>query len=274
MALRLVVLVGTVVVGLATHAPAADGQVTIQLAEDLQVVELEEGVYQVVHAFPWRGNSLLVQMPDSAIVWVDTPYEDEATLRVLEWIHRTFGSVPIVEINTGYHWDNAGGNGLLLSRGIPVYGADLSARLLRERGEWIRSETLATLTSPEHAKHRAVHAGQRFQGPDHVFPIEETQRLRFGSEVVEVFYPGPSHAPDNLVVYFRERGILFGGCMVRALGAAGVGYTGDADLIEWPKAVQRTVGRYPAARWVVPGHGAAGGPEALSHTIRLLQGPG
>ncbi len=279
MDLRLLILAGVLATGPAPISPTATdlivpdvaGMETIELAEGLQVVPLDEGVYQVIHAFPWRANSLLVRVSDDTMVWVDTPYEDKATERVVEWLHNTFGEVRIIEINTGYHWDNAGGNGFLLEQGIPVYGADLSARLLQERGEWIRTETLAMLEAPEHASYRALHAGQVFHSPDHTFPAKEGLRLQFGDEVVEVFFPGPSHAPDNLVVYFRERRLLFGGCMIRALGARETGYTGDADLAEWPGAVRRTLERYPAVQMVIPGHGAAGGPELLDHTIRILE---
>jgi len=267
MLLRLLVLSGVWAVGMAN----ATGQEPILLSEDLQIVVLDEGLYQVIHSFPWGANSLLVRVSDDTMVWVDTPYEDEATERVVEWIRQTFGEVDLVEINTGYHWDNSGGNGFLLSQGIPVYGADLSARLLQERGEWIRSETLAMLEAPEHATHRALHAGQVFHAPDHIFPVEEGLQLRFGDEVVEVFFPGPSHAPDDLVVYFRDRRVLFGGCMIRSMAARATGYTGDADLAQWPRSVRMVLERYQDIRLVIPGHGAAGGSELLDHTLRLLE---
>ena len=245
-------------------------QDTVALSSDLRIVNLQEGVFQIIHAFPWAANSLLVRVSDDSVVWVDTPYEDGATEQVLGWVREALGDVEILEINTGYHWDNAGGNGALLRNGIPVWGADLSAALLRDRGEWIRSETLRSLGAAEHARYRAVHADQIFHAPDHRFPIEEGFQFEIGDEVIEAFYPGPSHAPDNLVVYFRNRRILFGGCMIRALESRSTGYTGDADLENWPPAVEAVIERYPEAELVIPGHGSAGGPELLTHTLMVV----
>ena len=33
----------------------------------------------------------------------------------------------------------------------------------------------------------------------------------------EPFYPGPGHTEDNIVVYFRKRNLLFGGCLLKTM---------------------------------------------------------
>jgi len=88
----------------------------------------------------------------------------------------------------------------------------------------------------------------------------------------EVFYPGAGHAADNVVVWFPDAGVLFGGCLVKAEPATDLGNVADADLASWPKAIAAVSERYPAIRWLVPGHGpVGGGAGALARTRALLQ---
>ena len=54
---------------------------------------------------------------------------------LVDWIKNNFGEVNLVAINTGFHVDNLGGNEFLLSRGIAVYGSNLTAKLIAERGQ-------------------------------------------------------------------------------------------------------------------------------------------
>src|SRR6185295_3616589 len=73
----------------------------------------------------------------------------------------------------------------------------------------------------------------------------------------EVFYPGPAHTRDNIVVWLPDSRVLFGGCAVRA-ATSGLGNVADADLTAYPASIRRVLERYPAAEVVVPGHGDVG----------------
>jgi glyoxylase-like metal-dependent hydrolase (beta-lactamase superfamily II) len=83
---------------------------------------------------------------------------------------------------------------------------------------------------------------------------------------VRVFFPGPSHTPDNVIVYFSGRKILFGGCMILAGGQ--VGNTSDADLAAWPVSVAK-LSQFDFTL-VIPGHGDRMDPGLIDHTIQLL----
>ena len=58
--------------------------------------------------------------------------------------------------------------------------------------------------------------------------------------------------------------------MVKSHESKKPGYTGDANMEEWPKSVEKVLKRYKDARIVVPGHGKWGDIELLSHMIDLL----
>jgi len=96
------------------HSEISDS--TIRISDELTIEKIEEDVYIVIHSFPWPANSMLVRCAGDVLIWVDTPYNDEATEQVLDWIKTEFGEIRIVEINTGYHNDNLGGNGCLRFR--------------------------------------------------------------------------------------------------------------------------------------------------------------
>ncbi|MBN1877765.1 MAG: MBL fold metallo-hydrolase [Anaerolineae bacterium] len=244
----------------------------IDLVEDLYVREIQAGVFVITHAFPWPGNSMLVKMADDGpsgeglLVLVDTPYTPEATQTVLEWAEEKLGKRDIVAINTGYHYDNLGGNAYLLEQGIPVYGSTLTVQLLAERGDVMRAMTLEWLQDPKDKAYYDAHQALPYVAPDHTFALEEGLQLEFGDEIVEVYFPGPTHAPDNVVVYFPDRKLLFGGCMI--IGGDTVGNTADADMAAWSESV-RALTRFDVDV-VVPGHGERLDPQLIEHTVGVI----
>jgi len=245
----------------------------IELSEDLKITEIEKGVYVVTHSFPWGGNSLIVFLSGNNIIFVDTPYNNEATGRVVEWIRSENGQANIIEINTGFHNDNLGGNEYLLSQNIPVYGSELTARLIEDGKIYETMAAVVELFERVGMGNQEVleaYKTQKFKAPNRLFDIKQGLQLNIGGEIIEVYFPGESHSIDNVVVYFHNRKILFGGCMVKSLESRGPGFTGDANMEEWPKSVDKVLKKYKDARIVIPGHGNWGDTKLLSHTIDLL----
>jgi metallo-beta-lactamase class B len=243
-----------------------DSYERFDISEDLYVRKVQAGVFVITHSLPWPGNSMIVEMKSSDLVLVDTPYTPEATREVLEWVETQLGEREITAINTGFHYDNLGGNSYLIEQGIPVYGSELTAKLLEERGGEMRAMTLDWLQAPQYQRYYEAHEALAYVAPMHLFKLEEGLQLEFGDEIVQVYYPGPSHSPDNVVVYFQSRKILFGTCMI--IGGDQVGNTSDADLETWPESV-RDLARFDFDM-LVPGHGDRLDPGLLEHTIDLL----
>jgi len=243
----------------------------IALGDEVRLEPIEEGVWLVVHQFAGGNNSLLVRCDEQRFVWVDTPCTDEATRLVHEWLERTFADPNVVEINTGFHNDNLGGNGYLLSRGVLCYGSDVTPRLIAECWTETVRKVLPYFEGEANKKYRDILIRRKLVAPNRLYPLTEGLVLKVGPETVEVHFPGPSHTVDNVVVYFRGRRLLFGGCMVKALASRTPGFTGDADMVAWPASVRKVLARYPDACIVVPGHGRWGGLSLLRHTIGLLE---
>lgn len=239
---------------------------SLEIAPELSVRRIHEDALVITHAFPWPANSLLVETAEGTLVLVDTPYTPEATQQLLDWIAEFFGEREIVAINTGYHVDNLGGNQALIDAGITVHGSAFTAKLLDEWGENSREWMLELLKEPEMAAYRSAHEEIAYVAPTDTFFVDKGLVLTFGDETVQVFYPGPSHSPDNVAVFFQKQKILFGGCTV--LSGESVGNGADADFSTWPDAIARL--KQFDSRIVVPGHGDRLDVGLLEHTLVVL----
>jgi glyoxylase-like metal-dependent hydrolase (beta-lactamase superfamily II) len=238
----------------------------IRLNDELEVREILSNAFVITHKFPWGGNSLVVLIGEKDAVFVDTPYTPEATENVLDWINKQYGNRQFIEINTGYHVDNLGGNDALLHRNIPIIGSDKTVSLLRERGEATRQLTMGWLEGPGNEKFLKRHETIPYVEPTKIFQLTEGYHFTVGDEPIEVFFPGETHAPDNIVVYFPERKILFGGCMLRV--GNGTGNRADANMDTWKSSVERLRDFDCVA--VIPGHGIRFDPGVIENTISVL----
>jgi glyoxylase-like metal-dependent hydrolase (beta-lactamase superfamily II) len=237
---------------------------------ELKMTQLNDYVWVVTHCFPWESNSLVVQASDKEVVLIDTPYTNEATETVLKYIQEKLKPKRITAIITGFHVDNLGGTGSLLKHGIPVDGADRTCKLIDEKSAQTQQQLLTWLKAPEQEKYRQAYTSMKFEKPDRVFPIKKGLFLKKGKLSFEVYFPGESHSPDNLAVYIKELDLLFGGCMVKSLESRNLGFTGDANMNEWPVSIQKIRAKYPHAKLVIPHHGQWGDAALLRHTFDLL----
>ena len=101
--------------------------------------------------------------------------------------------------------------------------------------------------------------------------FQDSLALVLGDKKVYCYYLGAGHTTDNIVVWMPADNILFAGCMVKTLAARGLGYTGDADLEQWPFTLKKLLNKFPARAFVVPGHGPSGDMALVRHTIELLE---
>ena len=140
----------------------------------------------------------------------------------------------------------------------------LSVDLMRSRMPGLGTVTLsktAELLSPESVSPDSLLTGDG--GSAWMIP--------FGNQHAEVFYPGPGHTEDNIVVHFPEGRILYGGCLIRPGESDNLGNTADANTSEWAVSVKRIEDKYrEQLDVVIPTHGPPHGPELLNHTITLV----
>jgi metallo-beta-lactamase class B len=257
-----VVMVLTVV--FATGATAADlVQPQEQVRGDIRLRRLTETVWlhtsekEITGWGKVSSNGLIVHLDDQ--VWlIDTAWTDAATAEIADWVISTFGQPLTGAVFTHAHEDKMGGVDALRTRGIATWAHPRSNVLAPTRG---LVPAAADLALDADGEARAPPAGG-----DGIAGRPQASVLPPG---LSVFYPGPAHTEDNLVVGVEGAGVLFGGCMVRAAFSRSLGNLADADVARWAGSVAAVEARFPRAQIVVPSHGPPGGRELLALTHRL-----
>lgn len=103
--------------------------------------------------------------------------------------------------------------------------------------------------------------------PDETF--KNKLDLNFEGIPLECLYFGGGHTADNIVVFFPNEEILFGGCLIKSADSQTMGNLADAVPSEWAGTVEKVLHHCQNVNIVVPGHGNFGGKELLTHTIEL-----
>lgn len=249
------------------------GQETIEIeriSDDLYYSEIMDSTYVIIHKFPSRCNSMFVLVGDNKGVLIDTPNETTGTKSLVEWINTKFGNLELVAINTGFHYDNLGGNEYLYSKNIKIYGAGLTARLIEENADKSKDIVLEYTSKKEDKKYFQAFSNVNFLPPTDTFAINDGLNLKINGETFDVYFPGETHTIDNVVVYLKSKKVLFGGCMILSMNHKRPGYIADANMIEWPKSVEIVKDKFKEAKIVIPGHGDWGDIQLLSRTIDVL----
>jgi len=185
-------------------------------------------------------NGMIVVNKGEALVF-DTPANDEASLELINWLEKDQGVKVKGVVATHFHSDCLGGLNEFHAKGIPSYASDKTIELAK---------------------------ASRFPIPENGFKKKLT--LKAGDLKVINQFLGEGHTKDNFVAYVPSDQVLFGGCMIKALGA-GNGYLGDANIAAWSATVGKVKSTFPEILIVIPGHGTVGGTELLDYTEGMFR---
>lgn len=186
-------------------------------------------------------NGMIVISNGEASIY-DTPTNDQASEELIEFLEKKMNCRVTAVVATHFHNDCLGGLNSFHKHGIPSYASERTLN-------FVKRDSSATV-------------------PNHSF--EDHLDLVTGGLTIHISYFGEGHTADNVVAYLSEDRVLFGGCLVKEMGA-GKGYLGDANTAQWSETVGKIAAHYPDLRIVIPGHGAIGGKKLLRYTIRLFE---
>lgn len=216
--------------------------------DSLKIKQLSDHTYQHITYLQTDDygkvacNGMIVIDQKEAIVF-DTPPDDEVSVALINWLGRALGCRVSAVVPTHFHSDCLGGLTAFHQRGILSIAHNKTIQLL---------DSTAVLP---------------WQGFDNFI------NLTVGEQEVIVDYLGAGHTTDNVVAYFPDEQVMFGGCLIKKL-KAGKGYLGDADLQEWSITVENIKTKYPDIKIVIPGHGRSGGQDLLDYTIEMFRTKG
>lgn len=185
-------------------------------------------------------NGLLITGGIEAYIF-DTPTDNLSSTELINWIQSSLGLEIKGVLPTHFHNDCLGGLQAFEDKGIPSYASYHTIQLAKENN---------------------------FVLPQHGF--SDSLQFKVGDKTILAKYFGEGHTRDNVVVYFPAENILFGGCLIKELGA-NKGFLGDANVNSWSNTVENVKKRFPNAKIVVPGHGEYGNVDLLDYTINLFK---
>ena len=198
--------------------------------------------YKLPGQAPVSSNGLVV-LDGKDVVLVDGAWGELATVALLEAVKAEVGQAVTKMVITHYHPDRVSGVDAAEREGIEIYTHPDTPALAARNGFAVPNTSVAALKAPQ-------------------------SRAKIGN--LEVTFPGPAHAPDNLVVYVPDVGVLYGGCAIRGAESKTLGNLEDADLTAWPQTLRFVKAVYKDAKIVVPGHGKGGDISLPDHTLKLL----
>lgn len=187
------------------------------------------------------ANGMLVLGDDESLL-VDTGWKVEQTAKILEFAERELEKPVRQIVVTHAHADRIGGLRAVTSPEVTVHVQELTAPIVEHLG-----------------------------APFKISRWVETEKVRIGEHELELYYPGPGHSRDNVVVWMKEAKILFGGCLVKSGKSADLGNREAAVITAWPLSLLKLLDRYGDAELVIPGHGPPGGLNLIHHTLGLLE---
>lgn len=184
-------------------------------------------------------NGMVVLNGGEALIF-DTPTDDAGSRELIDWLEKEKMVTVKGVLATHFHNDCLGGLNEFHDQGIPSFGSQKTVDLAKAAGAAV---------------------------PQKVF--EGELDLRVGDLEVQSRFLGEGHTRDNVVSYVPSDQVLFGGCLIKEVGA-NVGYLGDANTGAWSETVQRVKTAFSESKTVIPGHGKIGGKDLLDYTIRLF----
>lgn len=234
--------------------------------DQLSYRQIGIGTFVVTDRTFFNSNVLIAAMKDGTVLIASSPFETVGATALIQWVQEKFEPTKIIAVNTHFHGDGTGGNEAYQKAGVEIWASSATRKLHLKNGRKMAVNTAGMYKNPELKKRILA----RTEVPaSNVFVLREGHNFNFGGEEVRVIYPGPAHSPENVVVYLPQRGILFGGCMIKSMDAKDLGFTGHANVPQWPNSAQTILELNPLM--VIPGHGEPGGPELIEHTIQMAK---
>ena len=217
---------------------------TIHVSEYLKIVPINDHVYMHVSYIPYKDNPFpcngLVYINNGEAAVLDTPVGDEASTDLIMWIINEKKAQILFLIVNHFHEDCMSGITTFVGTGCQTVSQKQTCKLAGLEG---------------------YHCTKRY--------FKDSLSVTIGGQEITNYYFGPAHTDDNIVTYIPSERILFGGCMIKELGA-GKGNLLDANKTEWPKTVAKVKSKFPKAKLILPGHGKPGKKKLFDYTIELF----
>jgi metallo-beta-lactamase class B len=197
--------------------------------------------YNYYNGEKFEANGLYCITP-RGVIMVDTPWDTTQFQPLLDSIAKKHGKSVLACISTHWHADR--------TAGLTYY----------------RKLGIKTFTT---AKTDSISAAQ--QKPRAEYILHKDTALSIGGIKMEIFYPGEGHTVDNIVIWFPQNRVLYGGCLIKSTEATDIGFVGDGNIKAYPETLKRVQQKFPNPRYIIPGHQGWANNKSIVHTLYLLK---
>lgn len=215
-------------------------------AYDLHFTHVAGNVYTYVSYGSFNGQrygaNAVYLVTKAGVVLFDTPWEKEYFQPLLDSIWQRHHQKVIMCLSTHFHEDRTAGLAYYAAKGIRTFTTR-------------QTDSLCVLND----------------NPRATFMMPEDTVFQVGGEVFQVYYPGPGHSADNLVIWLPEYRILYGGCLIKSTEASSLGNLEDANVAEWPSSLKRLERKFPHPDFIIVGHDDWRDKHSIRHTLMLLE---
>ncbi|MGY3053512.1 metallo-beta-lactamase class B [Pedobacter sp. UYEF25] len=221
---------------------------TVYKSAQLILVKLSAHTYQHISFLKTNDfgnvscNGMVVINDYQAIIF-DTPATTASAEELINYLNKNLKTTVKAVIPTHFHQDCIAGLDAFQKRQIPIVAS---------------TKTIAFLKR----------AGNKFV--PFIKGFKRQLNLTIGDKKVYAAFLGEGHTEDNVIGYFPAERVLFGGCLIKELGAQ-KGNLEDANVAAWSKTVETVSQNYPRALIIIPGHGKSGGIDLLHYTSSLFK---
>lgn len=214
--------------------------------QKLKITPLTSDFYVFTTYHMFKGVSVssngLYVVTKSGVVLIDTPWDNTQFQPLLDSIEHKHNKKVIMCIATHSHEDRTAGLEYFKQQGIKTYTSTQTDSILESNG-----------------KQRAE------------FTFKKDTTFKLGKLVFKTFYGGEGHTEDNIVVWFKKRKILHGGCLIKSVDATNLGNITEANLDAWPVTLNRVKSKFAKPAFVIPGHDSWTNINSIDHTLMLLK---
>lgn len=178
---------------------------------------------------------------DSGVAMFDTPWDTTQFQALLDSIDARHHKKVRLCIATHFHEDRTGGLTYYNGKGIATYTSYQTLQLCMQKHEPKASSYFVNDTT-----------------------------FRMGQYSFSTFYPGAGHSPDNIVVWFGNERILYGGCLIKSIENHDIGNLFDADVRAWAVSLRKLDKHCHKPAYIITGHYSWSSNKTIAHTMKIV----
>lgn len=212
----------------------------------LQIQKVASGIYVFTTYGAYKGEKVpangLYAVTPKGVILIDCPWDTAQFQPLLDSIRAKHDKRVVACIATHSHADRTAGLTYYRAKGIRTYTTK-------------KTDSICKATNAPRAQ----------------YMVREDTSFNIGGIKMRVYFAGEGHTPDNIVVWFPQTKVLYGGCLIKSTEATSIGNIADANLKAYPVTLKKLQKEFPNPRYIIPGHQGWENKKSIEHTLELLK---